>query len=351
LRRARELTTRFHALTHQLQVLQRTSAADGNDDVVLPTSSSSIPTNDTDDDEHTETKTPSSNNDSNDATTPTTTATKKKKRSRAKSIVGVASGGMNATELALLTPTQRAAKVAELSTELASMGGRQAYQAASMVATKRFRASKWLFQLVTKYGLRPKSGESPLMTLEIGAINRQLLVCPWLRVRAIDLLSNDPQIEQCDFFTITPAEDLPSSTSTSTSSPPLGPYSLIMCSMVINAVGSALERGRMLQLMCRHLQPGGHLFLTLPLLCLNHSSTMTYQLFSDALRYAGFIIRETKDTPKIAFFCCQRPLHADNDGRLPAPHQVPHSLTYPPRVVRKNLKAPRDFSVCFASQS
>ena len=34
--------------------------------------------------------------------------------------------------------------------------------------------------------------------LEIGAVNGQLAVCPWMDTRAIDLRSRDPRVEQCD---------------------------------------------------------------------------------------------------------------------------------------------------------
>lgn len=52
---------------------------------------------------------------------------------------------------------QTAEKLAALERELEALGGREAYQNASILATKHFRSSKWVFQLLTKFGLRPKA--------------------------------------------------------------------------------------------------------------------------------------------------------------------------------------------------
>lgn len=75
------------------------------------------------------------------------------------------------------------------------------------------------------------------------------------------------------------------------------------CSMVINCVPTAKLRGEMLVGYREHLKPGGHLFLMLPLLCLTKSSNTTRKSFAETLRKAGFRIRETRDSPKVAFFC------------------------------------------------
>jgi hypothetical protein len=86
--------------------------------------------------------------------------------------------------------------------EIVAMGGREAYQAASALATQNYRSSRFVFKSLVKLGLQPKSGELPLRVLEIGAVNSQLRVCPWMRVRAIDLLSRDRGVETKDFFTV-----------------------------------------------------------------------------------------------------------------------------------------------------
>lgn len=73
--------------------------------------------------------------------------------------------------------------------------------------------------------------------------------------------------------------------------------------MVINCVPTAERRGEMLVGYRKHLRPGGHLFLMLPLLCLTKSTRTTRASFVETLHNAGFRIRETRDSPKVAFFC------------------------------------------------
>ncbi|TMW62390.1 hypothetical protein Poli38472_009883 [Pythium oligandrum] len=181
--------------------------------------------------------------------------------------------------------SEKQQRMNEINASLDAMGGRSAYQDASFHKT-----SKWVFQLLTQFDRRPKSKEPPLRTLEVGAINTQLLSCPWLNVRAIDLNSKHEKIEQCDFFSLKPS----------------GEYQVIVSSMVINCVPDAPSRGRMLQLYYEHLQPSGLLFLMLPLLCLRNSKFMTIKRFREILEAVGFHIKETKDSPKVSFFCLEK---------------------------------------------
>ncbi|DBA00285.1 TPA: hypothetical protein N0F65_001480 [Lagenidium giganteum] len=202
-----------------------------------------------------------------------------------------------------LDAQQKKAKTAELNKKLEELGGREAYQDASILSTSFHRTSKWVFQLLTKFELRPKAKQPPLRVLEVGAINTQLLSCPWLDVRAIDLVSRNEKIEQRDFFTITPE----------------GNMDVVVSSMVLNCVPDPMSRGKMLQMYYEHLKPSGHLFLMIPLLCLRHSKFMTYDRFCDILRAVGFEIREKKDSPKVSFFCLQRASQAapDTTKRFP----------------------------------
>ncbi|KAI9916786.1 hypothetical protein PsorP6_017880 [Peronosclerospora sorghi] len=62
----------------------------------------------------------------------------------------------------------------------------------------------------------------------------------------------------------------------------------------------------MLRLYRQHLKEGGLLFLILPLLCLRHSQFMTYARFLTIFEAIGFQVRQTKNSPKVAFFCFER---------------------------------------------
>ncbi|CAH0517565.1 unnamed protein product [Peronospora belbahrii] len=185
---------------------------------------------------------------------------------------------------------QHGDRIAVIKKQLKDMGGRQAYQDASILSTSFHRTSKWVFQLLTSFEMRPKAKQLPLRVLEVGAINVQLLSCPWLDVRAIDLNSRHKCIEQCDFFSLTPARE----------------FQVVVSSMVLNCVPGATKRGEMLRLYREHLKEGGLLFLMLPLLCLRHSQFMTYARFITILEAVGFRVRETKNSPKVAFFCLER---------------------------------------------
>ncbi|GMF54121.1 unnamed protein product [Phytophthora fragariaefolia] len=196
---------------------------------------------------------------------------------------------------------ERSERMAEINQQLDALGGRQAYQDASILNTSFHRTSKWVFQLLTRFELRPKAKQPPLRVLEVGAINTQLLSCPWLDVRAIDLNSRHERIEQRDFFSLKPS----------------GEFQVLVSSMVINCVPGADKRGEMLRLYREHLKEGGLLFLMLPLLCLRHSKFMTYARFTKILEAVGFRVRETKDSPKVAFFCLERAETVDEKASFP----------------------------------
>jgi 25S rRNA (adenine2142-N1)-methyltransferase len=181
-------------------------------------------------------------------------------------------------------------RIGDIKAQLEALGGREAYQDASILSTSFHRTSKWVFQLLTRFELRPKAKQQPLKLLEVGAINTQLLSCPWLDVKAIDLNSRHEKIEQRDFFSLKPAAE----------------FQVLVSSMVLNCVPGADKRGEMLRLYREHLKEGGLLFLMLPLLCLRHSQFMTYARFTKILEAVGFKVRETKDSPKVAFFCLER---------------------------------------------
>jgi hypothetical protein len=199
----------------------------------------------------------------------------------------------------------------------------------------------------TKKGKREKSHRRDVRLLEVGAINTQLLdaaartrirtdhppndnsrnrdngeeeakVCKsreirphpnqtervhLLDVRAIDIRSTDPRIQQADFFDLPPPE-------------PDSLYDVIVNSMVINCVTTPDRRGRMLSLCYRFLRPGGVCFLTLPKLCLVQSKFMSRSHFEEILTGGvGFeIVHEAgRESPKIAFFVLRRPNEDGND--------------------------------------
>jgi len=179
--------------------------------------------------------------------------------------------------------------------------------------------------------------------LEVGAINTELLDAAaettptgeakhCIDVRAIDLHSMEERIEEADFLSLP-------FTSTSVSER----YDAIVCSMVINCVPTPTDRGKMIVKLFQHLRPGGLLFLTLPKYCLTKSAFVTMEVFEQMLGRRGgigFDIHETKQSPKVAFFVCGRP--SLDDG--PIPSSVNKSFTVQ-IVRNKGKKFPNQFSI------
>jgi len=187
--------------------------------------------------------------------------------------------------------------------------------------------------------------------LEIGAINTDLLSSsrdPSLRlsVRAIDLRAHAPGIERADFLTL------------SLVSPR---YDVVVCSMVVNCVPNAYDRGEMLCRIYRVLREGGLAFLALPLACLERSSGIDRATWRDMLTgngsaaggYGiGFEIMEERDSPKVAFFVLRKPLEAERGGPSPGTAksgEEPYWALEVRTVHRKKCRS--DFAVILRKES
>lgn len=229
--------------------------------------------------------------------------------------------------------------------KISEIGGREEYQRASQLNTSLFSTSKWVLGVLGRWGWldglstdgnasldgdrqqqkssQKKKPRRDVRLLEIGAINTQLLDAASrkrvervtsqdekrgsdekhtnqlervhrLQVKAIDLRSTNPRIQQMDFFKLPLPTDQP--------------YDVLVNSMVINCVTTTEQRGKMLVLCYHQLRPGGVLFLTLPKLCLIQSKYMHRKYFEEILTKAvGFEIDSAKESPKVAFFVLKRP--------------------------------------------
>lgn len=188
-------------------------------------------------------------------------------------------------------PSEVEAARSELEARIEAMGGRRAYQNASILLTSLHRpTSKWVMSVLSECGMRPVAPAPRLRVLEIGAINTQLVECGWMDTRAIDFLSRHRRIEQMDFFNLQPTGD----------------FGAVVCSMVLNCVPEARRRGDML-LRCREcLTDCGVLFVMIPLLCVTASPLLTDALLLAMFEALGFVLLRKKFTNKIAFYCVQR---------------------------------------------
>jgi 25S rRNA (adenine2142-N1)-methyltransferase len=178
--------------------------------------------------------------------------------------------------------------------------------------------------------LRGSPGDPKRKVLEVGAINTQLLVIPWLNTTSIDIESRHPRIQEIDFFDL----------------PPAGEYDIIVNSMVINCVMGGLKRGLMLLNSYRHLKPGGYLFLAFPNGCLSRSKYMNAAKFKKILTdVVGFeLCEEMENTPKVAFFTCRRPLTDRVSVPLPVQYKEPAVVIYKDA----GSKMSSDFCVTFS---
>ena len=280
-------------------------------------------------------------------------------------------------------------KIEKLQDQINQMGGRTEYQRASQLSTKFHSTTKWVLKVLFHHGWLPngrrinnnnnnnnKSNKEttskrkqrlysyqPINILEVGAINTEMIDAALktkkvemkkseiqsmidqsqesqhlqqqekveklqhgscmkqyksipmynMNVRSIDIQSSHPSIEEQDFLTL----------------PITSNYDVIICSMVLNCVSTPQDRGKMLYLLHEQLVSsrcstekndnnrmdedtnedtnGGICFLTIPKLCLNQSKYMNRVLFEEMLvDGVGFSIVEKKESPKVAFWVLRK---------------------------------------------
>jgi 25S rRNA (adenine2142-N1)-methyltransferase len=211
--------------------------------------------------------------------------------------------------------------IEQMDRSIVELGGRREYQRASQISTSFHSTSKWVLGCLARngwlYGIllpsppppqQKRSRERrPTRVLEVGAINTELLDAAKektenggtkyrLQVRAIDLHSMHEGIEEADFLQLSPIQH----------------YDVIVCSMVLNCVPTAAARGEMVARLYHFSEPGSLVFLTIPKTCLALSPYMDRRRMEGILRAVGFEVMEhTKDSPKVAYFVCQRPDDAE----------------------------------------
>lgn len=242
-----------------------------------------------------------------------------------------------------------------------AMGGRAEYQRASQVSTSFFSTSKWVLGVLSRngwlYGIKKEESDDqketkkharrPTRLLEVGAINTELLDAAAqtvvreggdkthkykLSVRALDIHSMHQGIEEADFLEvrlISPND-------------PAERYDVIVCSMVLNCVTLAADRGKMITRLFHFLRPGGLCFITIPKSCLTLSPYMDKTRFCQLLEDAGLSIQETKDSPKVSFFQCER-------AAVPPEAEVAVKW-HEQKKIRRGKKYRNDFAVTLSKE-
>ena len=107
----------------------------------------------------------------------------------------------------------------------------------------------------------------------------------------------------------------------------------------------------MLARLYHHLRPGGLCFLTIPKFCVTKSAFLTHGVFKQMLGVGGvgFIVEETKESPRVAFFVCRRPTTSQDDEEKQQQQGLQRKDLNPKwkkQIIRnKGKKFPNQFSV------
>ncbi|WVF65698.1 hypothetical protein IAT40_000429 [Kwoniella sp. CBS 6097] len=175
--------------------------------------------------------------------------------------------------------------------EMQELGGLHAYQLASKLGQSRERggdSSKVLIGWLNGMRMKPSAVEDKhkLRMLEIGALTpRNYASCStWINNHPIDLNSQHPDIVQQDFF----ERPLPSD--------PTEAFDIVSCSLVLNFVSSPTERGNMLRLIHKQLEPSQNslLFLVLPLPCVANSRYLSTESLVELMQLIGFKLEQCR---------------------------------------------------------
>ena len=238
--------------------------------------------------------------------------------------------------------------------EIEKIGGRQAYQAASVLSVKHFSTSKWVLSSLRKLGflkMGRQDNNKSLSLLEIGAINNELIEAgirskidsnkTRINVRAIDVQSQHPGIEEMDFFNLPDPHHEKKSDNVV--------FDVIVCSMVINCVPTPEQRGQMLLKIRRHMNSEALLFLTLPLTCLVHSKYIDRDSFRKLLNALGYQLIEEKESPKVAFYILKL---AQNSSPSLEKHSLGEKhVCQKLSVIKRGKKYRVDFGIVISSNS
>jgi 25S rRNA (adenine2142-N1)-methyltransferase len=180
--------------------------------------------------------------------------------------------------------------------EMHENGGLQKYQIASIHGQESKRgsdSSKWLFDTM------PELKTTKPKTLEIGCLSTKNVISRYCDCIRIDLNSNEPGILKQDFM-----ERL---------IPKKPEFGLVSCSLVLNFVPTPQKRGEMIQRFGKFLEPNGHLFIVLPLSCINNSRYCDKQLFTQIMESQGFSMEHYHETKKLVYMCFQLTRTATRD--------------------------------------
>jgi 25S rRNA (adenine2142-N1)-methyltransferase len=158
--------------------------------------------------------------------------------------------------------------------EIASLGGLEVYQIASLKGSKKNNSQKFLVDNIEssrRYSL-----------LDVGAITGEIYTNKLFDVTAID------------FF----ERPIPSDEN--------GKFDIISLCLVLNYVPTPDRRGEMLQLCACHLKLNGILYIVVPLPCISNSRYFNHEKMVELLMLLGYDLLKHHDSKKLAFYLFKR---------------------------------------------
>ncbi|KAG6832723.1 hypothetical protein H0H92_012295 [Tricholoma furcatifolium] len=183
----------------------------------------------------------------------------------------------------------------DVENEITQLGGLEEYQRMSAIGQGNDRgggSEKVLIGWLKDAGFH-RGRSSKLRLLEIGALkpDNYSACTSWIDSTPMDLRSRHPSIIEQDFLQIDVEEHRQK-------------WDIISLSLVLNFVPEPRDRGRMLLLAHDILTAGGHLFLALPLPCVNNSRYVDLSYLAALMEAIGFtLIHERwKDGRKMIYW-------------------------------------------------
>lgn len=188
--------------------------------------------------------------------------------------------------------------------DIEELGGLELYQAASVQGQNSHRGGdsskqlvSWMKELLGSFEERRRSH---LRALEIGCLStkNEISRCGVFDMDRIDLHSQEPGIEEQDFMEM----KVPSVSNR---------YDLISCSLVLNFVSEAAQRGEMLRRATRFLKepesisdnsPFPGFFLVLPLPCVSNSRYFDHTRLVEMMESIGFALVRSYVAKKLQYW-------------------------------------------------
>ena len=186
----------------------------------------------------------------------------------------------------------KAAQIAVLEAKKTKIGGINAYQKASKLGEVRhgsFNSAKWVLKQLKAHNVCANTNRTDggkLSLLDVGALdNNYKKHSKWIQSTPIDLNPQSNDVIKADFLKLDHKE-----------------YDVVVLSLVINFEGDIRKRGDMLRKCPELMVDQGHLFIVLPLPCLDNSRYLNEELFVSMMESLGFDVCARHSSRKLSFF-------------------------------------------------